>query len=302
MKNLKKFDQLNESSTGFFQDAYDVDNHSWTKPENKQKTKPMKKILTFQQHINESQINDPETNPDFVQADKKLFGKYNARPGYSPFYAMPKSELITILKKKLADGFVGITSGEYGPSGEYGKFSDIYFTKNAEFVSAPEQPVEVTIAQGLIGNGITSTDLRNHRSIANWIKYLELSPSEKIELNPSMGRVTGYPSKDTVNDEEDYKYMVTQSIGMYKRGMTLDSEDVSDFIDVAADVLLGVYSKAEMRKHKLRLLDNKDSDILPSKTLVDMSRDELIKVLSDNYEDYLSDLDVGDTVIQSTFI
>ena len=36
MKNLKKFDQLNESTSGFFNDAYDVDNHRWKKPENKQ--------------------------------------------------------------------------------------------------------------------------------------------------------------------------------------------------------------------------------------------------------------------------
>jgi hypothetical protein len=37
MKNLKKFDQLNESSaSGFFNNAYDVDDYRWSKPENKQ--------------------------------------------------------------------------------------------------------------------------------------------------------------------------------------------------------------------------------------------------------------------------
>lgn len=112
--------------------------------------------------------------------------------------------------------------------------------------------------------------------------------------------------KQTLNENNHtFFYMVTQDgFGEYDYEYELDDSDYNDFIHNATNVLTGKMSLEEMQQLNIKVLDYSSNpiQIIPGQSLVTLNYDQLRDILENNYNDYLDDLDEGDSVILSTEI
>ena len=112
--------------------------------------------------------------------------------------------------------------------------------------------------------------------------------------------------KQTLNENNNtFYYLVTQEgFGEYDYDVTIDDSEYNDFIHNATNVLTGKMSLEEMQQLNIKVLDYSSNpiQIIPGQSLVTLNYDQLREILENNYNDFLNDLDEGDSIILSTEI